>query len=235
MIASIGDGLAQEQRTIARTHEEQQRVRAMLRELLSGVLDLQLRQLEENGLSDQDLYRDVKTMRAHLDRLVNEEMTEVINQLRDLEQLNQDQREARFVAIRLQMRTIVRRISIERHELLKRLKLVELAEQTRQLIRQQSAVQSDVRAITGVPASRREELILTAIENQRDVKELFLQFQETLSDARTGAGPLAMAAADAIRLMSVAATAIHLDAAQEQLRRADPLAALQEQDRVITN
>ena len=235
MVASIGDGLAQDQRLIARTQEEQQRVRAMLRELLSGVLDLQLRQLQENGLSDQEIYRDVKTMRAHLDRLVNEEMTEVISQLRDLEQLTGHQREARFAEIRQQMRTVVRQISTEKHELLKRLKLVELAEQTRKLIHQQSAVQTDVRAIAGVPASRREELILTAIENQRDVKELFLQFQETLSDARMGTGPLAMAASDAIRLMTVAATASHLDAAQEQLRRADPLTTLQEQDRVITS
>src|SRR5690242_15943567 len=46
--------------------EVQQRAREMARELVSGMLDVQLKQLEQNGLQKLDLYHDIQTMRKHI-------------------------------------------------------------------------------------------------------------------------------------------------------------------------
>lgn len=221
--------------SLARTRDEQQRMGSLLRDTISGVLDVQLRQLAENGLADQDIYRDVSTMREHLNQIANHELPGILELLNDFERADTTQRETKFAALRQRMRTIVRRVSTERQALLKRLSLTELAELTRQLILQQTAVQNEVRSISSVPSSRREEFILAAIESQRDIKDLFLQFLELLSDARSRSGPVAVAAADAFRILTVAETANHLDVVQQELRRAALPNAMQEQDRLITS
>src|ERR1700676_3959379 len=58
--------------------EAQLRARDMARELVSGILDEQLKQLEQNGLQKLDLYRDIQTMRKHIDGLVEAEMRDVV-------------------------------------------------------------------------------------------------------------------------------------------------------------
>ncbi|OYW16931.1 MAG: hypothetical protein B7Z55_13560, partial [Planctomycetales bacterium 12-60-4] len=57
---------------LVRKQEDQERARAMTRSLLDGVLQLQLRQLEENGLTDLPVYRDIGLMREHLQEIVDQ-------------------------------------------------------------------------------------------------------------------------------------------------------------------
>ena len=61
--------------------EMQQRARDMARELVSGILEVQLKQLEQNGLQKLDLYRDIQTMRKNIDVLVEAEMRDVVELL----------------------------------------------------------------------------------------------------------------------------------------------------------
>src|SRR5579863_8641924 len=70
-----------EPESLQRKQEEQQRARTMTRDLLGGVLDVQLRQLEENGLADQEIFRDIKLMRQNLNHLVETEMSKVVDLL----------------------------------------------------------------------------------------------------------------------------------------------------------
>ena len=177
-----------EPEALQRKQEDQQRARTMTRELLGGVLDVQLRQLDENGLSGEEIYRDIKLMRGSLNHLIDNEMSKVVDLLAEAQRMPQDKREAAFIEARQQIRTVVRQLAIERQNLMKRLKIAELAEQVRRLIRIQTTVQVATKGLPAEPKTRQEALTLKAIEDQRDVKELFLHLVDTLVDMKSWSG-----------------------------------------------
>ena len=222
-----------EPEALQRKQEDQQRARTMTRELLGGVLDVQLRQLDENGLSDQEIYRDIKLMRQNLNHLVESEMSKVVDLLAEAQRLPVDKREAAFVEARQQIRAVVRQLSVERQNLLKRLKIAELAEQVRRLIRHQVAVQIATKALPTEPVTRQEALTLKAIEDQRDVKELFLHLVDTMVDMKSWSGLLAMAAADGLRILKAAEVGKHFDLVGRELKAVHYEAADDEQELVI--
>lgn len=227
------DAQTLENAALQRKQEDQQRARTMTRDLLGGVLDIQLRQLEENGLSDQEIFRDIKLMRQNLNQLVETEMSKVVDLLAEAQRLPKDQREPSFVEARQQIRTIVRQLSIERQNLLKRLKIAELAEQVRRLIRQQTVVQTATKGLSAEPQARQEALTLKSIEDQRDVKELFMHLVDTMVDMKSWSGMLAMAAADGLRILKTADVGKHLDEAGRQLKAVKYEPAYDEQEQVL--
>ena len=90
----------------------QQRAREMAHELVSRILDLQLRQLEENGLSHLQLFRDIGSMRKNIKGLVEAEMLEVVEILAQAQ--TQDDPDLRFQAVqkaRGMIREIVARLA----------------------------------------------------------------------------------------------------------------------------
>jgi hypothetical protein len=222
-----------EPEALQRKQEDQQRARALTRDLLGGVLDVQLRQLEENGLSDQEIYRDIKLMRRNLNHLVETEMSKVVELLSEARRLPAEKREATFVEARQQIRTVVRQLAIERQNLLKRLKIAELAEQVRRLIRQQSVVQTATKGLSTETQIRQETLTLKTIEDQRDVKELFLHLVDTMVDMKSWSGLLAVTAADGLRILKASEVGKHFDAAGRQLQALKYPVAYDEQELVI--
>src|SRR5690606_38808167 len=118
--------------------QSQQRAREMARELIGSILDIQMRQLEENGLAGEVLYTDIKSMRNNIDGLVEAEMLEVVNMLDKSQHASGDEREQLFVASRKKIRDIVIKLSVERQNLLKRLKTAEIAAQVKRLIEMQT-------------------------------------------------------------------------------------------------
>src|SRR5581483_334766 len=119
---------------LRRKQEAQQRARDMARELVSGILDVQLQQLEENGLQELPLYRDISQMRSNIDGLVEAEMNTVVTLLLKAQEQPAKERETTFVAARQKIRDVVVRLTIERQNLLRRLKAAELAAQVKRLI-----------------------------------------------------------------------------------------------------
>ena len=222
-----------EPEALQRKQEDQQRARTLTRDLLGGVLDVQLRQLEENGLTDQEIYRDIKLMRLNLNHLVETEMSKVIDLLAEAQRLPAERREATFIEARQQIRTVVRQLAVERQNLLKRLKIAELAEQVRRLIRQQAVVQTATKGLPTETQARQEALTLKAIEDQRDAKELFLHLVDTMVDMKSWSGLLAMAAADGLRILKAAEVGKHFDGAGRQLQAVKYTAAYDEQELVI--
>ena len=222
-----------EPEALQRKQEDQQRARTMTRDLLGGVLDIQLRQLDENGLADQEIYRDILLMRQNLNHLVETEMSKVVDLLAEAQKLPPEKREAAFVEARQQIRAVVRQLSVERQNLLKRLKIAELAEQVRRLIRHQVVVQTATRGLITETQTRQEALTLKAIEDQRDVKELFLHLVDTMVDMKSWSGILAVAAADGLRILKAAEVGKHFDGASRQLQGLKYVAATDEQELVI--
>ena len=218
---------------LERRATEQRQARAMARDLVTTVLDLQLRQLEENGLTELPLYRDIQTMRGDLSDLVDGEMAAVIDQLAALEKSTDDEREAKLAEVRRTIRNIVVRLSVERRTLLRRLKSAEIAEQTRRLIALQSDVRDATAALPSRPAERRPTEALQVLEDQRDVQSLFDSLTESLADIATWDGPVATVASDGLRMLNDATVGRSLEEAGKSLEEAAFNDATQHQQNVL--
>ncbi|WP_010587766.1 hypothetical protein [Schlesneria paludicola] len=205
--------------TIDRTLDEQQRAQVQTADLLASVLHVQLRQLEENGLTEHEIYRDVQLMRRNLQNLVASDMQRIVDTLRKARQLPPAQRDEAFKEARLQIRQVVRQLTVERQLLLQRLKIFDLADQVRKLIQQQAMVQSSTaQLIRRDTSSDQGAQTLKAIEDQRDIHELYRHLIETLHDMKTRRGPNAVIAADGLRILTVLELDRQVDSASRLLQ-----------------
>src|SRR5688500_19068888 len=73
--------LGAESDALRRKQQAQEKARALAGELVAGVLDIQLRQLEENGLKDLSIYKDIASMKGQVHELMKGEMEEVVRLL----------------------------------------------------------------------------------------------------------------------------------------------------------
>src|SRR4029079_5954957 len=118
--------------------EAQQLARSMARELISSILEIQLAQLKENGLEKLPIYSEISSMRENIDKLVEHEMLGVVEVLVEAQSAAPVKRDEHLATARTKIREIVIRLSIERQNLLRRLKMAELAAQVRRLIQLES-------------------------------------------------------------------------------------------------
>ena len=79
-------GSSQAQDTSLSFVQRQQQAQQLAAQLVSDVLDLQLRQLQENGLQHLPVYTEIKSMRRNIHELVDREMRQVVEQLRQADQ-----------------------------------------------------------------------------------------------------------------------------------------------------
>src|SRR5205814_6490388 len=99
-IAADADSLRHKQ-------QAQEKARALASELILGVLDIQLRQLEENGLKSLPTYRDIASMKHHVGTIERQEMDAIIQLLVEAQEAAPDQRLAKFNAARAKIRQVV--------------------------------------------------------------------------------------------------------------------------------
>ncbi len=191
--------------------EAQQRARDMARELVSGVLDVQLKQLEQNGLQKLDLYRDIQTMRKHIDGLVEAEMRDVVEILLKAQQGEPAARAEQFNKARTKIREIVTRLAVERQNLARRLRIAELTAQVKMLIEKQSSVMETTSNLPNQPKQRQAEQTLDTIQNQNDVKALFIQLVNALADVATWGGQVGAGAADGLRILKAGQAGTEID------------------------
>ncbi|MBW3540308.1 MAG: hypothetical protein KY476_08560, partial [Planctomycetes bacterium] len=229
LIATVlaGQAAAVDPDSLDRRREDQKRARQMAQQLVDSVLRLQLRQLEENKLTDLEIYRDIKIMRANIAELVEQEMSQVVTLLLDAQQQgDENARREKFTEARGLIRQIVVQLSIERQKLLRRLKAAEIAEQARRLIRLETVALATTESLPEQPPTRREELAIKTLEDQRDIVKLFLLLVETLVDVSKWDGAIADGAADGLRILKAADVGRHLDEAVRTLSAAEyPTAA----------
>src|SRR5690606_7512193 len=123
----VSSSLGAEGVSLRRQQQAQEKARAITRQLVSRILDIQLRQLEENGLAEQSIYRDIQSMRGNLDQLVRTDMDEVVQLLVEAQTGPQEQRQAKFLAAQDRVRHVMLTLLAERQKLLKRLQIAEIA------------------------------------------------------------------------------------------------------------
>ena len=205
--------------TIDRTLDEQQRAQAQTVDLLGGVLDVQLRQLEENGLTEHETYRNVQLMRRHLQTLVETDMQRVVETLRNARQRPPDERDEAFKDARQQIRQVVRQLTVERQLLLQRLRIFELAELLRKLIEHQARAHTTTTELIGKATSTAQAArTLKLIEDQRDIKEQYQHLITTLLDLKHRRGLNAVIAADGLRVLKVLELDRFVESAPRQLQ-----------------
>ena len=226
--------LAVDKLDLRRKQVDQQRARAMAQKLVATAIDQQLSQLEDNGLTDLPIYKEIQSMQTNIGGLVEEEMAGVVDILLDAQSLKTtDEREAKFVEARTAIRNIVLKLAVERQKLLKRLKTAEIAEQAKRLIRLEGEALTTTKSLPEEAQTRREQLTVQTIEDQRDVRELFLHLVETLSDVSEWGGPLGDGAVRGLRILKAAEVGQHLDRASRELETTRYAAAAVEQATVI--
>jgi hypothetical protein len=213
--------------------EAQQRARTMAKELVSSVLEVQLQQLEENGLKELPLYRDIEGMRENLSKLVDAEMAQVVDLLAKAQQGDKATRDQSFKDARRLIRDVIVRLSYERQMLLRRLKTAELAAQTKRVIELQTKTHDVTKGLPDQPQAQRETAALQTIEDQRDVAELVVQLIDSLGDVSRWDGPVGAAAAEGLKLLNTASVGKELDQAEKRLESTSYAEATTSQQAVI--
>ncbi|MDA1166532.1 MAG: hypothetical protein O3B13_25840, partial [Planctomycetota bacterium] len=219
---------------LRRKQIDQQRARAMAQKLVSSAIDLQINQLEDNGLTDLPIYKEIRSMRGNIGELVEAEMADVVTMLLDAQQLDSAaERDSKFISARGTIRDIVIRLAVERHNLLRRLRNAEIAEQVKRLIRLEAAVMTVTKGLPEVSQTRREQLAVRAIEDQRDIKGLFLHLVETLADVSSWDGAIGQGATKGLGILKKEDVGLHLDRAGTELAAARFAASAIEQAQVV--
>jgi len=215
------------------SRDAQERARVMARELVATSLDVQMRQLEDNGLERLPLHAEIKAMRGNIEGLVGNEMQGVVDLLAKAESAQPgDQAEAVQEARRL-IRHVTVRLSAERQMLLRRLKVADIAAQVRRLTGQQSGVLKATESLPQQLPGRREAVTLTALEQQRTTGSLYGVLVASLEDVRTWEGPVGAAATESLRRLREGQAEVVLKAAEQRLATSDFAAAAAAQRQVL--
>ena len=191
----------------------------MARELVSGVLESQLRQLEENDLTSTAWYRDISLMRTNLDALIEAEMPKVVELLGRLPTASGQEQDKILLDARKKSREILVDLLTQRQSVLRRLRMAEMAAQARQIIKQQTKVLRTTESMPEKTPAERESLVLPTTEDQRDVKELFLKLEDVLKDVATWGGEVGAEAAGGMRLIQAGRVVSELNTAVRSLEQ----------------
>ena len=217
-VLSVSDAGAVDKLSLRRKQVDQQRARAMAQKLVTTAIDLQLNQLEDNGLTDLPVYKEIRSMQKNIGGLVETEMADVVELLLDAQNLKTaEERDAGFVKARASIRDIVIKLAVERQNLLRRLKNAEIAEQVKRLIKLETGTMKTTRSLPEESQTQREKLAVQTIEDQRDVKGLFLHLVQSLVDVSSWGGTLGDGALRGIRILKTADVGSHLDKAGTEL------------------
>lgn len=222
-----------EPESLRQKQQAQEQARALAGELVSGVLDLQLQQLAENGLQDLPIYRDIASMKEGLGELASGRMEAVVRMLIDAQDAPANLRQAKLDEARELVRETVVRLLAERQKLDRRMKISRLAADVKQLLDLQTKAERTTRSLSERPQEERERLALRVIQDQADAHRLFGQLTAALQDVSAWGGPVAAAAADGLRIVRAGQVEPELERVQHSLGRADFLSAAKSQQAAI--
>ncbi len=211
----------------------QERARSLAVELVRGVIDGQLRQLEENGLADRPIHADIRGLRGAIESLMQKEMQEVIDLLGRADAATAADRREIIGAARTRARAIVTRLAAERQQVVRRLKEATLAAEARAVLERQSRLLATTESLPTLADGRREQAILAAIDEERNVKTLLATLQASLADVSTWGGETGSMALAGLRQLEKENVAAAVLAAENSLVAADPAGAAAEQRRAI--
>ena len=140
----------------------------VVKQLVGGALDIQLRQLRENGLDGLAIYKEIRTMRENLDQIADKEMQQIVDLLdAALQAKTDDEKLNLFHEARDNVRTVVVKLMAERQKLLRRLQIARIAAQVRQLIDRETKAQNATESLGNLPEQQQDQATLSTLQDQR--------------------------------------------------------------------
>lgn len=218
---------------LRRKLESTERARDTTRDLVAAILDLQIQQLQENGLAHLPLYRDLNHMRTNIEGLIEAEMAEVVELLRERTDRSPAEQDEAAATARHDIRQVVARLATEHQNLLRRLKAADLAARIRRLLEAEALVLEVTRRLDEQPAARRQAASRAALEEQRQVQESFARLVDMLVEVRGWRGQMGQGAAESLALLEAARVGPALDHARRNLEAADLGRAAEDQEAVV--
>jgi hypothetical protein len=213
--------------------QAQERARLQAGELIAGVLDLQLRQLRENGLSDLPIYEEIAAMKGTLSGLARSDMEEIVRLLVAAEEGPPHERLDTYNAARAKIREVVGALMAERLKLRRRMQLARLAADVEQLIAMQTKTHETTRSLEEQTQQDRERAALLTMEDQADVQKLYEQLVAALKEISAWEHPAAVGAAAGLKVLESAQVETHLKQAAGGLARGEFPAAAKSQGEVL--
>lgn len=211
----------------------QQQAQNLARQLVSRVLDLQAAQLEENGLTDLPIYQDIRGMGSNIDRLVENEMSGVVELLVKAQEADPETRGPLVTQARDEVRGILLALMTERQRLFRRLQLARLEAQTRELISVQRRVEIQTRDLPRRAVRERDALALTALAGQRDTGVMFENLVEMVDEVSRWGGQIGASALAGKQSLQETETETWLAKAETSLTGGEFLPAADNQREVI--
>ncbi|MFM2094197.1 MAG: hypothetical protein RIS70_1321, partial [Planctomycetota bacterium] len=209
--------VAEDRESLRQKQQLHDKARVLARELVTSVLDVQLRQLRENGLENEQVFGDIRDMRSHIDRLVKDQMETVVELLVKAQEGSQAERLQNFNEARDKTREVVVQLMSERQRLYRRLQIAKLSAQVQQLISMETKVYNTTRALPDQPKEQRETRLVKTLGDQDDVGAIYGQLVDTLKDLTGWSGTVAAGASDGLRLLKVARVDEELAAVRQTL------------------
>jgi len=227
--------LAVDNDVLRRQQSAQQQAQQIARELIVTTLDLQLHQLEDNRLTeDNPLYDEIRRMRGSVDGLMQNEMRDVVQLLMAARNLEGKEQETKFNEARDQVRDIVTRLANERNKLRRRMRFARLAVEAQHILDlQRKTYDLTVELEQLKDQDERETKALRAIQDQRDVRMLFMQMQDLLREVSGWGPPTGPAAVRGLQMVKVHRLDEHLRKAVDELEHVRFPRAAEEQQAVI--
>jgi predicted DNA-binding protein YlxM (UPF0122 family) len=230
----LAPALAQQDGEVFRRKQQaQEKARALAGELVNAVLDIQLRQLAENGLAQRAIYKDIASMKGNIGELMKDDMEAIVQLLVQAQEGSQEQRLEKFNQARGKIRAVVVQLMAERQKLYRRMQIAKLAAQVRELIAMQTKTRTVTKSLPQRKLEERERLTLTTIEDQADVQKFFYQLVATLEDVATWGGQVGAGASDGLRIVKAAQVDQELKRAGSMLAKADISQAADAQTKVV--
>ncbi|MEC9352073.1 MAG: hypothetical protein VYD81_02045, partial [Planctomycetota bacterium] len=100
---------------------DQESANELASELLKRILDIQLRQLRENGLEEEPYFAAIEKMRDNIDELLKKNMQGVVEILEGALGKDPEGQKEAFKKASLEVRKIVQTLYLEKHNLIARL------------------------------------------------------------------------------------------------------------------
>ncbi|MCE9548470.1 MAG: hypothetical protein K8T25_23595 [Planctomycetia bacterium] len=220
---------------LRRQQADQQQARLIARELVSTTLDLQLRQLEDNRLAEGNpLYAEIRDMRGSVDGLIDREMRGVIDLLVQARNAQGRQQEEKFAQARDLVRQVVVRLATERNRLRRRMHAARLAVEAQQVLELQRRTHEATKALPTVAGQdERETRTLKVIQDQHDVRTLYLQMVGLLGEVSSWSPPTGPAAVRGLQMLKAHRVEEHVRAAVDGLEHVQFAQAIENQQAVI--
>ena len=137
-----------------RKQQAQEKARGLAGELVAAVLDIQLRQLEENGLKGLPIYHDIASMKGNIGELMKDDMEAIVQLLVEAQEGTQAERLAKFNEARGKIREVVVQLMAERQKLYRRMQIAKLAAEVRQLIALETKAYNTTKGAAAAQAGR---------------------------------------------------------------------------------